>query len=202
MAVNHQARALVIDDESYMRQIITMLLTEFGLKDVTLASDGKDALKKLDEAPSGFDLLICDLNMPKIDGIELLRLFAERSFAGDIIIISASNQKTLDAVKNLAFSYHLNLLGTLSKPISFSCLKIMLNKTRERLQQKPLKVQDITEGELRDAIKNKELALYYQPQIDINSGRIESMEALIRWKKPNGEVVSPDSFIPLAESSS
>jgi EAL domain-containing protein (putative c-di-GMP-specific phosphodiesterase class I)/AmiR/NasT family two-component response regulator len=201
MAVDHQARALIIDDESYMRQIIKLLLTEFGLKDVVLAANGEEALEKLDKEPCGFDLLFCDLKMPRIDGIELLRLIAKRKFKGDIVIISACNQKTIDAVKNIAASYELNLLGALTKPISFSSLNAMLNKTQERLQQKTFNAPRINQYELKKAIQDKELSLYYQPQVNVNSGQVESMEALIRWKMPSGEVVIPDHFIPLAESS-
>lgn len=51
------------------------------------------------------------------------------------------------------------------------------------------------------AIENNELQLYYQPKIDLNTGRIMGVEALIRWIKPDGTVISPDAFVPIAESS-
>jgi EAL domain-containing protein (putative c-di-GMP-specific phosphodiesterase class I) len=56
------------------------------------------------------------------------------------------------------------------------------------------------EKDLSDAIANHELALYYQPKIDIKSGRIIGVEALIRWIKPDGTVISPADFVPVAES--
>jgi len=56
------------------------------------------------------------------------------------------------------------------------------------------------EKELSDAIANHELALYYQPKIDIKSGRIIGVEALIRWIKPDGTVIPPARFVPVAES--
>ena len=51
------------------------------------------------------------------------------------------------------------------------------------------------------AIDNNELQLFYQPKIDLASGRIMGVEALIRWIKPDGTVVTPDAFVPIAESS-
>ena len=51
------------------------------------------------------------------------------------------------------------------------------------------------------AIDNNELQLYYQPKIDLSSGKIMGVEALIRWIKPDGSVITPDSFVPIAESS-
>ncbi len=56
------------------------------------------------------------------------------------------------------------------------------------------------EEELRDAMRNHELELRYQPQIDSNSGTVISMEALVRWKHPTRGMVSPQEFIPVAES--
>lgn len=57
------------------------------------------------------------------------------------------------------------------------------------------------EAELTRAIENNELALYYQPKIDLADGRLTGMEALIRWIKPDGTVIPPSQFIPVAENS-
>lgn len=57
------------------------------------------------------------------------------------------------------------------------------------------------EKELALAIDNNELQLFYQPKIDLATGNIMGVEALIRWIKPDGTVVRPDAFVPVAESS-
>ena len=56
------------------------------------------------------------------------------------------------------------------------------------------------ERELALAIENNELALFYQPKIDLSTGRIMGVEALIRWIKPDGTVITPNVFVPVAES--
>ena len=55
------------------------------------------------------------------------------------------------------------------------------------------------QNKLRDALKNRELLLHYQPQIDVNSGAVIGFEALLRWHSPSEGWVSPARFIPIAE---
>ena len=54
-------------------------------------------------------------------------------------------------------------------------------------------------GDLRAAIDNGELVLYFQPQIDLRSGDVKGCEALVRWVHPQRGLIPPDEFIPLAE---
>ncbi len=58
------------------------------------------------------------------------------------------------------------------------------------------------EAALHRALENKELELYYQPQIDITTGQIFAVEALLRWEHPTLGQISPEKFVPVAEESS
>lgn len=60
----------------------------------------------------------------------------------------------------------------------------------------------LKERAIRQAIKKRDFVLYYQPRVDLRSGEIESVEALVRWPQGDGTLISPDAFIPLAEESS
>lgn len=57
----------------------------------------------------------------------------------------------------------------------------------------------VLENDLRKAVKDESFELFYQPQVDMRDKSIIGFEALIRWKGPNGTLISPDVFIPLAE---
>jgi len=57
-------------------------------------------------------------------------------------------------------------------------------------------------GELRGALDDGQLVLYYQPKIDLPSGTVKGVEALVRWEHPRGGLLAPDEFIPLLEQSS
>jgi diguanylate cyclase len=54
-------------------------------------------------------------------------------------------------------------------------------------------------GELREAIRHREIVVYYQPQVEIRSGRVPSVEALVRWQHPRYGLLGPDTFVPSAE---
>ncbi len=56
-------------------------------------------------------------------------------------------------------------------------------------------------NDMRDGIQKRQFFLHYQPQVDIRSGKIVGAEALLRWKMPTGELISPATFIPIAEES-
>ncbi len=58
-----------------------------------------------------------------------------------------------------------------------------------------------TEEALRRAVENNELRLHYQPELDLDSGTIVGFEALVRWQRPDGRLIPPGEFIPLAEES-
>ena len=57
----------------------------------------------------------------------------------------------------------------------------------------------LVENDLRKAIENEELVVYYQPQIDLKTRNIVGLEALVRWQHPERGIISPSDFIPLAE---
>ncbi len=69
------------------------------------------------------------------------------------------------------------------------------NQTMNAVYHKRLEI----ENELRKALERDELLLHYQPRIDLHTGKISSVEALVRWEKPGSGLVAPAEFITVAE---
>lgn len=115
---------LVVDDSATMRQLLCMTLTRVdGItqSNITEASDGREALEKV--RTGSFDLVLTDIRMPRMDGLEFIR--SVRSELNDqtlpIIIIS-----TKGADEDVQLGMNLGASGYLSKPVSMARLKEMV----------------------------------------------------------------------------
>jgi sensor c-di-GMP phosphodiesterase-like protein len=88
----------------------------------------------------------------------------------------------------------LRALGTVTSGLLAVAILLLTLLLPKRSRQNPV-------AELERALKAGEFIPYYQPIVDIRSGRLRGAEVLVRWRKPDGSIVPPASFIPLAESS-
>jgi EAL domain-containing protein (putative c-di-GMP-specific phosphodiesterase class I) len=84
-------------------------------------------------------------------------------------------------------------------------LAVNLKQTAARLQDELTQwrgtIRDFAfEDRLRAAVMNCEMELHYQPVLDLRSGRISSVEALLRWRTADGRWISPSEFVPVAEA--
>ena len=90
MALRKDLRLLVVDDMAVSRQLLAQILEQLGLVDVRTAQNGQEALMRLDQHPA--DIVIADLNMPGMDGIELLhRIRSDRRSHATRFVLSSGN---------------------------------------------------------------------------------------------------------------
>ena len=148
-------------------------------------------------------ILILDLNMPEMDGIEVMRQLAETGYTLPLILVSGYDSGVLHSAEQLARAHSLDIIATLSKPLQFKVLQNVLqtyihNESGKTTRTGSNELQP-TASELKDAIFNKQLILHYQPQIDIKNGNLLGVEALVRWQHPEHGLIYPNLFIPLAE---
>lgn len=135
---------LVVDDDVLTSALIISMLRKLQVARIDIAENGEVALEYLAAGKRSPDLIISDLHMPKSNGVELICHLAEKKFAGGIILISGRNQHFLKIAADLAKAHNLNLLGTLSKPLTPSGLQGMLshfNETKRAAAVLPLTEQ-------------------------------------------------------------
>ena len=120
---------LIVDDDSFSRDWLYELLAGFGVSHIHTASNGRDALKKLPLLDKLPDVLICDIFMPDMDGIEFLEQLAKRQYAGRFVLISGQHMETLTLARELADASLMNFVGAFVKPVSRETLAYALKLT-------------------------------------------------------------------------
>ena len=118
------ADILIIDDEKAIRKTLTEILSFEGYK-IEEAADGEEGLKKFKEKT--FDLVLCDIKMPKMDGIEFLQKAGEINADVPVIMISGHGniETAVDAVKKGAYDY-------ISKPPDLNRLLITIRNAMDK----------------------------------------------------------------------
>lgn len=191
---------MLIDDDPFILNYLTRLLSSRGIHQIRFAGNGHAALEELKNNPVPIDVMVCDLNMPGMDGVEFLRHLSDANYTGAIIIISG-NADLLSTIYELAQAHGLRILGTLAKPFTPQRFFDILNlQFGERRLAKPrstvpvLRPTDVTE-----ALVKGEFIPYFQPKVDAITLKPYGAEALARWQRPDGSLISPFAFVPLME---
>lgn len=193
-------KIMTVDDDEFMCRLVTRLLNKLGyvmIKEVTGGTQALDLLRKLKVSP---DVIILDLKMPDMDGIELVRHLVELKFTGHLILLSGEDERLLRTAQNLVQAHNIHVLGYLTKPVDDRALSFLMDKlTTQTPAAAPYHGEQVTAEELAQAIANNELINEYQPVVSLADGELASLEVLVRWHHPTKGRVMPDQFISLAE---
>ena len=197
-------RVLVVDDQMVPRRMAVKMVRDCGIADVLEAESGDAALMLLESELQAIDLVITDLRLTGMDGIEFLRRVAERNLASQVILASAVEETLARAVMTMARGLNLNIAGHLRKPVTPERLRELVQKQMARRVAAPLRkprTVHVSAEELRQAIDAKQFVPYFQPRVSATDGATTAVEALIRWQHPERGLIPPGAFIPLADSS-
>lgn len=193
-------KIMLIDDEPFVLKLLGLQLNNLGFTEVVSFSGGKQALSILECDTTAFDLVICDLQMPEMDGIVFVRNLADIGYRNGLILVSGEEERILTTVAKLANSHKLDVLGVLEKPVLSESLMALIvkNLPKEAPRQKHV-AKLYGPDELQRAISEGELVNYYQPQVLVKTGKVVGVETLVRWQHPEDGMIYPDQFIATAE---
>ena len=197
----HTIKILILDDDPFVLKLLSRMLGNLGYTSVVTRDNGRVALELVDSPDDAPNLILLDLNMPEMDGLEFVRHLVERHYTGSLILVSGEDERMQQAAEKLARAHKITVLGHLHNPATPEGLAELIGKWTPPQQDKPRAEKKVYGAdELRAAIANGDLVNYYQPKVWTATGRVMGVETLVRWCHPADGMVFPDQFIGVAEA--
>ncbi len=190
---------LVVDDSVVQRNHVKEVCERFSIAHIGEAVNGQDAVEKMTQ--TRYDIAFIDLEMPVMDGVELVRVIADQKLVESVIILSSKDPVLILSVGTMAESAGLGVIGTFQKPIQTEQLE---NSLRRLTSEVAVEADDdgkpeLGPEELLEGMAQNQLTLMYQPKLQVKGLLLKGVEALARWDHPELGVVSPGQFIQMAE---
>ena len=194
-------RFLVVEDHTFQRWLIGSLLEGLGAESVYLASNGTAGLRMLAKAGDRIDIVVSDLDMPGMDGMQLIRHMGERRHPASLIVLSALQSPLLTSVEAMAREYGVQFLAAIPKPLTARKLlaALEMHEPRPVVPARPAPAR-FTPAAIAQGLELGEFEPHFLPKMDIATGCLRGAEALARWNHPTQGLLLPDAFIPVVES--
>ncbi len=191
---------MVVEDHAFQRRVALRLLDEIGVIRIHEAADGAIALATLEQIKATPpDVVLVDLDLPGMDGIEFIGHIAARKLARAIVLTSALDPALLNTVQSMARAYGMRVLGVVEKPLTAAKLTDVLAQFPKADETRTVEPEfEVRHDALRMGLSSDEFEPYFQPKVAIGTGHVVGVEALARWRH-KGRVISPGHFIPIFE---
>ena len=198
-------RFLVAEDHDFQRRVIVGMLERLGAQTIHEAADGRAALDVIQDPQRPVDIVISDLEMPGMDGMEFIRHLGQAGAGVSLILASALERKLLASVATMAEAYGMRLLGVAEKPLSPERLRTLIESHAAAAPRQTRAAQpapSFTLAQIDAGLRNDEFEPFFQPKLEVATRRVKGAEALARWRHPQLGIVAPFAFIPLLEQNS
>jgi EAL domain-containing protein (putative c-di-GMP-specific phosphodiesterase class I)/DNA-binding SARP family transcriptional activator len=192
---------LVVEDHDFQRRTAVQILRGLGVGTIAEAGDGEAALDAI--ARSGPpDVIVCDLEMPGMDGVEFIRHIAERDLASALIISSAMEPKVVHAVEALVEAYGLQLLGAIEKPLTARQLAELLAAHRRDPAARTGDEQRaaVTAADITGALHAGRIVARFRPIVDLGTGSVSGAATSPGWHDPAKGWMAAPAFMPVIEA--
>ena len=207
-----EVRFLVVDDHDAEREAIRSILERLGARRVYPAANGEAALAVLDDPARSVDVVMSALDMPGMDGMELIRHIGHAKHPVSLIIASKLDRALIAAVETMSTAYGVKLLGIIEKPVTAEkieeALLPPLAAKAARPTSRPLSLEEMGEkrpvfplDEIMKGLASDQFEPFFQPKVEVRGTRTVGAKALARWRHPEMGKVEPYAFLaPLEES--
>jgi EAL domain-containing protein (putative c-di-GMP-specific phosphodiesterase class I)/FixJ family two-component response regulator len=192
---------LVAEDHDFQRKTLVRMLQGLGARNVVEAADGRQALDAFEDLLQPIDIVICDLDMPQMDGMEFIRHVGELGVPVSMILSSALDRALISSVETMARAYGITLLGAIEKPATPPKLEALI-KLHAQPDAKPKRapLEQMPLNEIIEGMEAGQFVPYLQPKVRIAESRVVGAEALARWLHPQRGLVPPGAFVPALEA--
>jgi len=176
-------RVLVVDDQRAARELSRRVLARFGVASPQSVASAEAALEVLGSMDTMPDLVICELAMPAMDGVRLLRRLHERNLHPCVLLVGGGDERVRSAAERVAGSLGFMVLGSLPKPLDPDALAPILLRMDHMI---PAEVPSpagmgLSDQTLRQGIYDDLIQLVYLPKVSLSDGQVVGAEALLRW---------------------
>ncbi|MNJ18129.1 Oxygen sensor protein DosP [compost metagenome] len=186
---------LIVEDHPFQHLYLQNLFNEMGIFDLECARDGEEALACLKRRH--FDLVLTDLLMPGMDGVQFIQGLAAQRSRPTLAIMSAASRRMLMGASLVANYLQVKVIGLISKPVNAAALRCLIDQLQALRQAVPVEAHaGIDCKSILDALDKGELQAWFQPKKALNNGLIVSAEALVRWLHPEHGTLLPGLFLP------
>jgi EAL domain-containing protein (putative c-di-GMP-specific phosphodiesterase class I)/FixJ family two-component response regulator len=193
-------RFLIVDDSDDQRYLVRRTLAALGAENVVEATSGRRALEMLDGGATIADIVVSDLQMPDMDGMELVRHLGARKLPLSVILLSALDNVLLESAATMTEAYGVKIIGAIEKPATKEKLSKVIDRYRPALAGPSPSGSGAaftpSTTDVLAAISAEEFEPHFQPIVDLASGKVVGAEALARWRHPIHGVLGPEAFLP------
>ncbi|MBS0388569.1 MAG: EAL domain-containing response regulator [Proteobacteria bacterium] len=183
-----------------MLGLLRRALAQLGVAGITTHDSAQAALQELEATQTLPDLVMLDLNMPGMDGVEFIRRLADRHYAGALILVSGEDQYVLDSIDRLVIAHGMHSLGHLTKPFDTKTLADRIGKWAQTSASRvPVERKLIRPGDLRAALCDGVLINHYQPIVAVANGDLVGVEVMPLLPNDAGATLRAELFIGVAE---